>query len=155
MNEPDEGKDETDSSFITAKSTVRQKVKYGANAETAMDFINVLKSGGGIAGMLAKEVDIIRPMVVMAIVNALENVKRYSHIKLIDEGMWCWEQQYGIGPGRFYSNDALDKPTPKDPLLDCTGVKVRDRDEICEIEAKLRLGKRGSEEIKPDIAGCI
>eukprot|EP00854_Cymbomonas_tetramitiformis_P006702 gene6702-8022_t len=100
MNEPGEGKDETDSTFNTAKGVVCREVALGVDVTTAAEFIRVLNSKDGVRGMTARVVEIHRPNTPYD-VGTLENITRYSHLRHSEEGLRCWEH-YGIGPGRLY-----------------------------------------------------
>ncbi|KAK3279910.1 hypothetical protein CYMTET_12230 [Cymbomonas tetramitiformis] len=109
MNEAGEGKDETDSSFNTAKSYVRRLVNLGKlDAKTAADFIAALCFGTGvqIQGLVARVIDINRPEHVE--VGTLDQITRFSHVRLEEGGLRCWEQ-HQIGEGRLYTQAELKK----------------------------------------------
>eukprot|EP00854_Cymbomonas_tetramitiformis_P022746 gene22746-27462_t len=114
MNEPGEGKDETDSLFNTAKSEVRRQVALGVDATTAVEFIQVLNSKSNITGMIARVVEIFRPDMPFDL-GTLDNITRFSHFRFEEGGMRCWEQ-YKIGPGRLFSNADLTKICKNRPL---------------------------------------
>ncbi|KAK3256619.1 hypothetical protein CYMTET_34250 [Cymbomonas tetramitiformis] len=81
MNEAGEGKDETDSSFNTAKSYVRRLVNLGKlDAKTAIDFVGALNSGHGISGMVARIVEIDRTAMPTEI-GTLDQITRFSHYR--------------------------------------------------------------------------
>ncbi|KAK3244178.1 hypothetical protein CYMTET_46201 [Cymbomonas tetramitiformis] len=146
MNESGEGKDESDSSFNTAKSFVKREVALGVDATTAVEFIKVLNSKFGVKGMIARVVEIHRPDTPYDI-NPLENITRYSHFRLEEGGVRCWEQ-YKIGPGRLFSKAEVEKLCKKTPLPTTSGLKVftaSDAPTIDVGEAILRAGNTAKE----------
>ncbi|KAK3279135.1 hypothetical protein CYMTET_12964 [Cymbomonas tetramitiformis] len=122
MNEPGEGKDETDSLFNTAKSEVRRQVALGVDATTAVEFIQVLNSKSNITGMIARVVEIFRPDMPFDL-GTLDNITRFSHFRFEEGGMRCWEQ-YKIGPGRLFSNADLTKICKNRPLPATSGATL-------------------------------
>ncbi|KAK3279228.1 hypothetical protein CYMTET_12869 [Cymbomonas tetramitiformis] len=107
MNESGEGKDETDSSFNTAKAYVKRLVHNGLDANTAVEFIAALNTSEGIVGMIARVIEIVRPVPSIE-VGTLDQITRFSHIRHEDDGLRCWEQ-YDIGPGRLFTCAELKK----------------------------------------------
>eukprot|EP00854_Cymbomonas_tetramitiformis_P006349 gene6349-7609_t len=108
MNEPGEGKDETDSSFNTAKAYVKRLVNLGKiDAKTAAEFIGALNTGHGVEGMLSRVVEINRPNMPTDL-GTLDQITRFSHFRHEEMGLRCWEQ-YDIGEGRLFSHSELKK----------------------------------------------
>eukprot|EP00854_Cymbomonas_tetramitiformis_P025385 gene25385-30996_t len=133
MNEAGEGKDETDSSFNTAKAYVRRLVNVGRiDARTAVEFIAALNTGEGIVGMVARVVEIFRPPTPLEI-GTLDQITRFSHFRHEEEGLRCWEQ-YDIGPGRFFTNVDLRKLFKED----LPGVQISASDDAPNPEAKIK-----------------
>ncbi|KAK3285919.1 hypothetical protein CYMTET_6489 [Cymbomonas tetramitiformis] len=143
MNEPGEGKDETDSSFNTAKAYVKRLVNQGKlDAKTAVDFVAALNSGQGVVGMLSRVVEINRQYMPTDL-GTLDQITRFSHFRHEYSGLRCWEQ-YGIGEGRLFSHTDLKKLV-KEALPQSTGVIIQDesRDFVApKAEAKVKDGIR-------------
>ncbi|KAK3245434.1 hypothetical protein CYMTET_44994 [Cymbomonas tetramitiformis] len=142
MNEPGEGKDETDSSFNTAKAYVRRLVNQGKlDAKTAVDFIAALNTGQCVEGMVARVVEICRDKM-PADIGTLDQITRYSHFRHEEGGgLRCWEQ-YMIGEGRLFSPHELKKLC-KEALPVSTGVFMPVGDSTTpKVEAKVKEGRR-------------
>ncbi|KAK3246937.1 hypothetical protein CYMTET_43550 [Cymbomonas tetramitiformis] len=140
MNEAGEGKDETDSSFNTAKAYVRRLVNLGKiDANTAVDFIAALNSGHGILGMIARTITIARPASPLDL-GTLEQITRFSHFRHEEGGLRCWEQ-HKIGEGRLFTHSDVKK-LKKQELPATTGVMTHQCGEAQKPEVKVKDGRR-------------
>ena len=152
FSEPQAGKDICDRRVAGLKSHMRPFLNEGNDIKTASDMKTAFESYGGVKGCYAAVCQ-VQPSAQTMTKYTMTGIQALNNFSYENRGLRIW-RAYGIGPGKFYSEDQLARfGTPRGPIrLVTTGTFSNPNIEVGSYLQRTQMSEPGSSLQLPNLS---